>query len=188
MRILIAGIAGGIVLFMWGAFSHMVLPIGEIGIKTMPNEAQVIGAMKSSITEPGFYYFPGIEGGHRGATEEQQAAWEAKFRSGPHGTLIYHPTGTDPMPPRMLITELVSNILAAIAVALVVSWLICFFWGRVIAAGLFGLVSWLSVDASYWNWYGFPTEFFLSQAVDQVVGWLLAGFVIAWLVKGRSGE
>jgi len=92
------------------------------------------------------------------------------------------------MPASMLITELTSNILAAILVALVVSWLICSFWGRVAAAGLFGVVSWLSVDASYWNWYGFPTNYFAAQAIDQVVGWLLAGFVIAWLIKGRGAN
>ncbi len=185
MRIIVAGIAGGVVLFMWSAFSHMVLPIGEIGLKFLPNEDPVIAAMKANVPEPGLYFYPGMPGGHS-ANEAEQAAWVAKYKSGPHGILVHHPTGTDPMPPSMLITELVSNILAAIAVALVVSWLICFFWGRVAAAGIFGLVSWLSVDASYWNWFGFPTDYFLAQAADHVFGWLLAGFVIAWLIKGRD--
>jgi len=56
MRIILAGIAGGVVLFIWGAFSHMVLPFGEIGIKSMPNEAPVMAAMRSNITEPGLYF------------------------------------------------------------------------------------------------------------------------------------
>ena len=33
MRIYIAGLIGGIVLFVWGAVSHMVLPVGEMGIQ-----------------------------------------------------------------------------------------------------------------------------------------------------------
>jgi hypothetical protein len=187
MRIILAGIAGGVVLFIWGALSHTVLPFGEIGIKMLPNEAPVMAAMKSNITEPGLYFYPGIEGGHS-ANEAEQAAWEAKYKAGPHGILIYHPTGNEPMPPSMLITELVSNILAAILVALVLSWLICSFWGRVASAALFGVVSWLSVDASYWNWYGFPTNYFAAQAVDHVVGWFLAGLVIAWLIMPRDAN
>ena len=34
-RILIAGLVGGVIVFVWGAFSHMVLPIGEMGLSTM---------------------------------------------------------------------------------------------------------------------------------------------------------
>ena len=36
---------------------------------------------------------------------------------------------------------------------------------------------------SYWNWYGFPTEFEIAEAVDQVVGWFLGGLVLAALVR-----
>ena len=32
MRILIAGIIGGLVMFVWGAVAHMMLPIGEMGM------------------------------------------------------------------------------------------------------------------------------------------------------------
>lgn len=185
MRIILAGIVGGIVLFCWGAFSHMVLPIGEIGVKSLPNDAAVTAAMKSNIPEAGLYFYPGMEGGHS-ASSEAYAAFEAKYKSGPHGILVYHPSGETPMTPMMMVTELVSNILACIAAAFVIGMTVSSFVGRVIAAGMFGVVSWLSVDASYWNWYGFPTDYFLAQIGDQVVGWLLAGVAIAALVRGRS--
>ena len=184
MRIIIAGIAGGIVLFCWGAFSHMVLPIGDIGVKSMPNDAAVMSALKTNISEPGLYFYPGMEGGHK-ATEAERAAFEAKYKSGPHGILVFYPSGTEVMPPSMLITELVSNILACIFAAFVISLTAAGFLARIIATGLFGLVSWLSVDASYWNWYGFPTDYFFAQVGDQFVGWLLAGIPVAIFVKGR---
>ena len=184
MRILLAGIAGGFILFFWGAFSHTVLSLGETGVKSMPNEGPVMTAMKSNIPEPGLYYYPGMEGGHA-ATEAEQAAWTEKYKAGPNGILIYHPTGGDPMPPTMLLTELVSNILACILAAFVISLTALSFVGRMLTAALFGLIAWLSVDVSYWNWYGFPTNYIAAQAVDQVVGWLLAGVGIAALVRGR---
>lgn len=185
MRVIIAGIVGGLILFFWGAFSHMVLPLGEVGIKSMPNEAPVMAAMKSNIPEPGLYFYPGIEGGHS-SNEAEQAAWTEKYKAGPNGILVYHPTGGDPMPPSMLITELVSNILASLVAAFVLSMTTWSFFGRVLGSALFGLVAWLSVDASYWNWYGFPTNYFLAQGVDQFVGWLFAGVGLAIFVKGRG--
>ena len=185
MRILLAGIAGGLLLFFWGAFSHTVLPLGEVGVDMIRNEDAVMSAMKSNITEPGLYFYPGMEGGHS-SDPAVQAAWEAKYKAGPRGILIYHPTGSEVMPPSMLVTEAISNILACIVAAFVISMTALSFLGRVFTAALFGLVSWLSVDVSYWNWYGFPTDYITAQAVDQVVGWLLAGFGIAALVKGRG--
>ena len=184
MRIIIAGIVGGIVMFFWGAFSHTVLPLGEVGIKMLPNEAAVMSTLKSNITEPAIYFDPGMD--MHTATEAEQAAWAEKYKAGPRGLLIHHPTGAEPMGPAMLGTELLSNILACLCAAFVISGLIAGFSGRVIAAGLFGLASWLSIDVSLWNWYGFPTNYMLAQGVDQVVGWLLAGLAIAFIVKGRS--
>ena len=36
MRLLLAGIVGGIVVFIWGAITHVVLPLGEMGIQNLP--------------------------------------------------------------------------------------------------------------------------------------------------------
>ena len=49
MRILLAGILGGIVMFIWTSIAHMALPLGEAGINEIPNESAVLGAMQSSI-------------------------------------------------------------------------------------------------------------------------------------------
>src|SRR5262249_4515340 len=49
MRILLAGIAGGIVMFIWTSIAHMALPLGEAGINEIPNESTVLSAMQSSI-------------------------------------------------------------------------------------------------------------------------------------------
>ncbi len=61
MRILIAGILGGIVMFIWTSIAHMALPLGEAGINEIPNESAVLGAMQSSIGDKtGLYIFPGL--------------------------------------------------------------------------------------------------------------------------------
>ena len=40
--------------------------------------------------------------------------------------------------------------------------------------------------ASYWIWYGFTNEYTLAQGLNHVVAWLLAGIVIAAIVKPKD--
>src|ERR1051326_1296260 len=73
-RILIAGILGGVVMFIWGFVSHELLPLGELGVKVMPNEDVVTAALQTNLGEdPGFYVFP-AGGLTPGATREQKEA------------------------------------------------------------------------------------------------------------------
>ena len=59
-RVLLAGILGGIAMFVWSAIAHMVLPLGEAGFREIPDEQSVVGAMNSAIgDQAGFYIFPG---------------------------------------------------------------------------------------------------------------------------------
>jgi hypothetical protein len=190
-KIVLAALAGGLVLFIWGAVSHMLLPLGAAGLKNLPNEEPVLTALGSSISEPGLYFYPGLDMKKK-ATEEEQAAWAEKIKTGPSGLLLYRPSGGEAMSPRQLVSELVSNILAAWVAAIVVSLIIAGhsdqagrnaqFGRRVLVVGLLGLFAWLSISASHWIWYGFPTAFVGAELIDQVVGWLLAGLVIAKIV------
>ena len=184
-KILISGIVGGIVVFIWGVISHVVLPIGEAGIRTIPNEDVVIRAMKETIHEPGLYFFPGLDMSREPTSAEQQA-WEAKYRAGPTGILVYHPRGEQPLSPRQLITELVSNVMGALIAAFLLSLTATSFGVRALFVALLGLFCWLSISVSYWNWYRFPTAFIAAEGIDQIVGWLLAGLTMAAILKDRK--
>ena len=181
-RILIGGIVGGIVVFLWGAISHMVLPTGKMGIRSIPNEAAVVGAMRASIQEPGFYFFPGMDMS-REPTPEEEKAWNAKYEAGPTGILVYQPTGSTPLAPGQLLTELLSGTLAALLAAFLVSHVAGGFGRRAMLVAMLGLFAWLSISISYWNWYRFPFSFTLTEAIDQVGGWLFGGLALAAIVK-----
>lgn len=184
-KILLAGLAGGFIVFVWGAVSHMILPLGDMGMKTMPNEEAVITSMKESLRESGLYFFPGAEN-HRNLTEQERKAWEAKFMAGPTGLLIYKADGSHPLSPKQLLTELATNILAALIAAFILSQTSVSFAARVVCVLLLGLFAWFSISASYWNWYNFPGDFTAAEGLDQVVGWFLAGLAMAAIVKGRG--
>ena len=177
LRILLAGIVGGIVVFIWGAVSHMVLQVGEMGIKELPNDELLLPALRTGIPDPGMYMIPGPDK----AAPTDMKAWEKKMQAGPRGLLVIDPRPTDqPMiSPVQLGRELASNVLAALVAACIVSTMFAGTFARVLAVAAMGLFGWLSLVVSYWNWYGFPDDFAIGQLIGEVVGWFLAGLLIA---------
>ena len=85
-RLVLAGILAGIVVFVWSAIDHMVLPFGHMGVKMLPQEEATVAALKASIPEGGLYVFPGLDLSRR-PTPEDQKAFEAKYTAGPSGLL-----------------------------------------------------------------------------------------------------
>ena len=59
-RIILAGVLGGIAMFIWTSVAHMFTPLGEMGLREMPKEAAVLDALKRIWgTIAAFMYIPG---------------------------------------------------------------------------------------------------------------------------------
>lgn len=188
MRVVIAGIIGGLVMFLWGAVAHMALPIGEAGLKTPTQQDAVLGALATSTSGAGVYMYPGIASEMMG-DEAAMKAFAEQSKGKAFAFVVYQPDGNpafQSMAPN-LVKQLVTDLLAA----LVAAWILALgAWGfgrRVLIAGALGLFSWLTLSLPYWNWYLFPLNFTVGALVEQVVGWLLAGAAIAWWL-GRKGK
>jgi len=187
-RVLLATVLGGIALFIWGSVSHLALGLGSTGIRELPNEAAVLAAMKGSIAEPGFYFFPGMGVGP-GATAEQKNAAQKKFEdryiAGPNGILIYHPTGTTPFSPAKLGAQLGLNLLQALLAALLLSMApgLGSYGRRIGFFALLGLLMATATNVEYWNWYGFPTSYTLTAMCDKFIGFLVVGLAVGAVIK-----
>jgi hypothetical protein len=188
-KILIAAAAGGLIVFVWTAIAHMATPLGTAGMSVLPpdQESKIIDAMNAGLPGSGLYFFPGIDM-RSTPTPEQQKAWEAKIRSGPFGLLVYNARGGSPVSPAQLITELLSTMLAAAVAAYLASLMAAPTMTRAIAVSLLALFASLSIGASYWNWYGFPTAFVAAEAFTEIIGWLLGGLAIARIVPAAGVE
>src|SRR3954452_4033230 len=95
-RIFLAGVLGGIAMFIWSAIAHMFLPLGETGVREIPDEPAVVAAMKSGLKHPGFYIFPGLGAGgnpSRGQRSEAMKRMAETYPEHASGILIYHPPG-----------------------------------------------------------------------------------------------
>jgi hypothetical protein len=137
------------------------------------------------MKESGVYLFPGGVPSND-MTEAQQQELMRKWEQGPSGFLVFHPNGMPAMSATTLLTELASNILAALVAAFLLSQALgtlTSFGGRVLFVTLIGLVPFFSISVSFWNWYGFPSGFTFGEFIEQVVGFGIAGVAMAAIVK-----
>ena len=183
-RVLLAGLLGGIGMFVWSSVAHMVLPLGMIGMQMMPNEQAVLGPLAATLGNAnGMYIFPGMDlKAERGAAMQE---YEKKLAANPSGLLIYHPPGAKPMTPGQLVVEFLKEVLQAFLAA----WLLSKAWvkgygARVGFVAVIGLAAAMTTSLSYWNWYGFPGDYTLSYMTMEFVGYVVAGAILAKILKG----
>jgi hypothetical protein len=179
-RLALAVVVGAVTMFLWGALAHMALLKGA-GFSPLPNDEAVSAELLRSIPRDGLYFLPSPDfDGTR--TEAENAAFEARFRAGPTGMIVFHRSGSEPVTPKKLLIQLTCETLAAAIGALLLLRIAAPYWQRAVVMGSLGAFAVLSISTIYWNWYGFPDAFFVAQLVDKVVGWLLAGAAMAAIV------
>jgi hypothetical protein len=177
-RVMLAGVLGALAMFVWTFIAHMVLPLGENGIKQIDNEQALLTTMQSTLSAHGFYMFPNMPSGG------DQTENEKKIASGPSGMLIYFPK-RDFSFGQALATEFVTELVPVlIAVYLLSLTGIGTFAGRVGFFALVGLIAVIATNISYWNWYGFPATYTLSYMFTGWMGYVCAGVVVAAMKVG----
>jgi hypothetical protein len=189
-RIFVAGLLGGIVMFIWTAIAHMVLPLGDAGIKEIPNESAVLSTMQTSIgNERGLYYFPGLGLGPNPTHAQKSEAMKQmgkKMEANPSGLLMYHPPGRPFAMGRSLGIEFITELIEALlAIWLLAKTTLGSFGGRAGFIFVVGIVAAIATNVPYWNWYGFPGVYTVSYMSIEIIGFLCVG-VVAALVLGKT--
>ena len=189
-RKLLAGILGGLAFWVWAFVAHTLLPLGEAGVREMPNEQALLASMKTSLSERGLYIFPGTglpADASRAQKGEAMKESSQKMATGPSGILMYHPT-RDFSFVRSVLIELGTNILQLLlAVFLLGQARLTSFGARWWFITTAGILAAISTNVSYWNWYGFPTNYTLAYTFTIVMGFVFAGLVAAAIVKPGAG-
>lgn len=187
MRILIAGLIGGLTMFAWGAVSHMLLPIGEMGVRVPTEQAATLAALAPSAQGAGVYMYPSPPR-EDWKDEAKMAAFAESARGQPYAFVVYQPAGNpvnESMTPALL-----KQWGSDTAAALVAAWIMALgafgFARRVLVAAALGAFAWLAVSVPYWNWYQFPLDFTLGSLLGQVIGWTVSGAAMAWWLGRRQ--
>ncbi|HXJ44749.1 MAG TPA: hypothetical protein VNH18_36015, partial [Bryobacteraceae bacterium] len=172
---------------------HMVLPLGDTGIKELPSDQAVLSAMHASIGQAsGFYFFPATGLGPDATMKQKRAAMDQyaqKLAANPSGILIYHPAGAKPISIGQLgtefLTELVESLLVVILLAQTHLASFSSRLGFVIGAGVLASIA---TNVSYWNWYGFPATYTAAYMTTGIVGFICVGLVAAAIMKEQAAE
>jgi hypothetical protein len=187
-RVFFAGVLGGIAMFIWTSIAHMLLPLGEAGVREIPNEQAVLGAMQSNIGDKtGLYIFPGLGVGPDATRAQKNEAMQGlreKYAKNPSGILMYHPPGRALAMGRRLGIEFATELLESILVVFLLAQThLISFGGRVGFVTVAGILAAIATNVSYWNWYGFPCVYTASYMFIQFVGFICVGIVAALVLR-----
>lgn len=149
----------------------------------------MVATLKDNVKQAGFYIFPGGAVLQPGLTSDQKKEATKKamelWKAGPTGIMVVNPNGMDADSPRQLITQCLLDIVVALLAAFLLSLATSLqsYGGRVLFVALLGLLPTLNAELPYWNWYNFPTTFIMAQGFVHLMGFVVAGLVIAKFVK-----
>ena len=177
MRILIAGVAAGLAMFAWSGVANLALPLGKVGILVAPNEAQLQAALKTGFGQrSGLYVLP-------------YAAMSGKAKSAPAAVVTYLGRGEGfGVTPLKLAVELVVEVLVSLLAALLLGLTRLYdFLPRLGFVMGLGVLAAGMTNASNMIWFAFPLDYTLAYATTQLIGFLIAGAVIASLVRPKRG-
>lgn len=171
MRCFIGSILAGIVLFIWGAVSWMVLPWHSQTIHDFPNSQAIL----SSLTQSGMYISP------------SPSHYQEQTNT-PSQTIVFASVQREQ--PTSMVLPLLISLGTQIIAAIFVYWMLSLttglsYIGRLFFVVVFGLAAGLVTHVPYWNWFGFDMYFTLTQLADLVIGWFLAGLIMAGFYCGR---
>lgn len=187
MRTFVAGLIGGIVLFLWGMVAHVVLPIGEMGMRVASNQDAAITALQASTDKgAGVYMIPGMAP-EMWQNEDAMTAFQTQYKDAPSAFVVWDPTPNPNL--QSMAAPLVKQFINDVAIGLLAAWILALapvsFGRRVLMGAVLGVIAWLSVSVPYWNWYRFPMDFTVGALLDSGIGLLLASIPMAWWL-GRT--
>ena len=173
VKILIAAVVAGLVLFVWGFVSWTILSWRDGDVHKFSDEAAVMQVMLDNAPASGIYYIPGDEADYSPTT--------------PNTFVNLMKDGFQTDMGGMMITGIISNILMSVLLAYLLLMASGLSYAQRLAfVTTAGLLMGLAGNLPYWNWFGFPSGYTLVQIIDSVVMWFLAGLVLAKLVPERQ--
>jgi len=183
--LLLGGVLGGVLVFIWGAISWMVLPWHAATMKKFSNEDVVAVTLQAYAPEPGVYVLPNAGGGK--TPEEKRALMQEAERAMAEGPIVFASIQgpSQGMGKQM---GLGTQILAA----MLITWIVlqaglASFGGRLALVLAFAVAASLVGIVPNWIWWGFSTDFTLVGIADMLIGWALGGLAIAWVTASPAG-
>lgn len=185
-----SGIVGGLIVFLWGALSWVALPFHAKTLNHFQDETAVQATLATNTLGAGIYILPHPEP-ENARLPDALARQNARVRqrqseSGPFALVVFQPHGTGPVL-FLMARGLALKILAAI----LMTWLLLqvglvSYRRRVFFVMVTAMLGSILVNLDQWNWWAFPDDYVFLQMLDLLIGWFLAGLVMAKIVPSKK--
>ncbi len=184
MRVIIAGLLGGLAMYVWATVAHLS-PLATIGVHVPPHPELTAAALKLELGEQGGVYIYSsaplpMAGGKPSSGPAPTSATD--------GMLSYVPNGPAGLSPRQLGVEFALEIVEALLMAGIAALAAVGFGRRFGIAILVGVIAGIATNLSYWNWYGFGLDYTLANAFIELMKFVVAGLVIALMLRPKRAK
>lgn len=188
MKLFLAALLGALAMFLWEFAAHMFTPLGEAGLRYMPQPDAVSSALQSAIGDKaGMYMFPTGGLTDESSKEEKTKAMERmmeEMKTKPGGLLVYKPAGMEFSFAKCLAVQFLTDFVKALLAAwLLAQTRLITFGSRVLFVVVAGVIGAITTTVPHWNWYGFNGTFTISNVIMDVAGYFFAGLAIAAVLK-----
>jgi hypothetical protein len=182
-KLLLGAILGGVILFVWGAVSHMLLPISTMALQRFTDEEAIKQAVVANAPRSGVYFLPYMQ---EGLTEEQQNAAFEKAMQGPV-LFVSLRLGQGPSFGALLGIQFLIDVLSALLLtALLLNVRPMPYAKRVLIVVAVALVAGIAIHLPHWNWYNFSLAYTAGEFVGLVIGFALAGLALARIAQPQA--
>jgi hypothetical protein len=179
-----------VVYFVWSAISWMALPWQRGQFRAFKDEERMAAVLDEQAPGSGLYGLPAEPSYPAGATKEQQEAIDRAVLEKIHrGPVVFAVVSRRRFGsfPELLAIAFAGNLLVSLAFA----WMLQQTTGlgyaeRVGFLLLASLAAGIACRVPDWNWHKFPSRYTIVAIANLVVGWLPAGLVLAWFVRGQG--
>jgi hypothetical protein len=167
-----------IVVFVASAIMHTVLPYHQSDCQQIPDEANVLAALRTAGLKRGYYHFP------FGSRKEMKApAMMEKYKQGPVGMMTVLPSGPPAMPKFLGMW---------FAYCLIIGFFVAYLTGRTVPSGanyrtafcVTGTAAFLAYGLGQLSngiWKGQPWSMTIKEVIDGLIYGLLTAGTFGWL-------
>jgi hypothetical protein len=181
-KFVLCTLVGGVILFVWGFISHMAIPWYHMTVSSFTNENLVAKAVRVSVPSSGIYFYPNLEHKPGMTAEEKKAAMELQQSNAIEGPVIFAAVRKEGM--ASMTAPLVISFVINLVTAFLLTWILIMtgitsYWRKVLLCVLTGIIILVVAHLQYWNWYSFGMGYTLVTGLDTIIGFFLAGLLLA---------
>jgi hypothetical protein len=169
-KTVILSLGTGMVLYIWGFLSWVILPWHNMVMDKFTDEVAVSRVLKENSPKAGIYYMPHDEKDY-----------------GPGKVVAFvnvKPEGMNMNMGRLMANGIILQVISAFLVLSLLGMTSGLSYpGKVGFISLTGLTIGFVSHAPYWNWFDFPLPYVLVTIIDIIIGWTLAGLAVAKFTK-----